>query len=1278
MGHGRVDLTLHPALAESGRFKVKHCLGTGGFGVVFAAFDTQSNANVALKWLRNSDAATIGRFKREFRALADLTHPNLVVFRDLITVAGEWFFTMDLVDGVELLDWVRPATPGSDVSATGSFAPADQLGSTIAVVRSVAPVPSSAPRKGDPDRLDGAHRPLCIADLPRLRSTLEQLAAGLGALHDNGLLHRDIKPSNVLVTRDGHVVLLDFGLVAEMGHDGVAMSMTGSVVGTPAYMSPEQAMGSPVSPASDWYAVGTILFQALTGRVPFEAEAHAILVKKQLAEAPPPQDLVRGVPRRLSELCVDLLARDPERRPSGKEFLERLREALPSTSTTVPTSERTAPSNTVVERAPRFVGRETHVWALSEAADEAERGKTVIALVEGSAGMGKSALVRHFLEQVRGDRPDTAVIEGRCYARESMPFKALDSLMDALCMYMRRMPQVEHAKLLPRDLAALARVFPAFLQFDAGVTRRAQGRGDVVQERRRAFDALRELLSRVADRRPLILFIDDLQWGDGDSEPLLTALFRPPDPPPLLLIVSYRTEDAVSAPLVRALRKLATSGPPIEVCEIPVGELSPDAARELAASLLGRVPEPALAEALVRESFGSPLFLRQLAALDTASERVDLASALSKRIARLGEDARRLLDTLAVSGTPLPLSVAARVAGIEHDAQGVFAKLRAETLVRMRGVEARDEIEIYHDRIREVVVAALSPEALTALHRKLASVLAASGDADAEALARHLLAAGERALAAECAEQAAERATAALAFARAARMYEMALDAASTLGRNSGALHLKLGEALAGAGRSKEAAEKFLQAAKGATSADALELRRRAAEQLLFCGRLEEGLRVLEEILGAMNMAVPKTAFGALVTLLWYRLRLWVRGAGFREKSADQLSRDRLVRIDTCLTAGRGLGLVDPIRGAAFQTRYLLLALGAGEPIRIAKGLALEAAYRAAQGMRARPATDALLAKARDLAARVAQANTIAFVMLMRGVSRVLLGDFVAAVPLCDQASTELRDKCTGVAWELDNASYFSAFSLLACGRIRELSKRLPAILEDARSHGDFYGAVLVRIQLNWFLALANDDVDAAGAELDAVPDEWGSERFLLQDAWRMVNRVDVALYAGDPAGAVAVVDATWPKLEASMLLRVPSLRVRAEYAAGRAALAAALAAKDEGPKLAGLERAARAAKAIASARWSLARGFALLLEAGVASAGARRAEAAALYEKAGAELESKGAHLHALAAQIGAGRIQGGAAGDAVVLRCEKEMREEQIAEPAKMLRLLAPAAAA
>jgi eukaryotic-like serine/threonine-protein kinase len=250
-----MTMEIPEVLRTSARFKVHRCLGSGAFGVVYAAYDNERGSEVALKWLKNGDGSMITRFKREFRSLADLTHPNLVRFRDLIAMDDTWFFTMDLLDGVDFLDYAaaanRPLEKGH--SSTSAARPPS---STVAAGRmGRTPEPEAVENipmtKAAPD----PNRPLCAADLGRLGSALEQLAAGLSAIHSAGMLHRGVKPSNVLVTDEGRLVLLDFGMVTELGVDGVAETLGDRVVGTPAYMSPEQGLGRPLTAASDWYAV---------------------------------------------------------------------------------------------------------------------------------------------------------------------------------------------------------------------------------------------------------------------------------------------------------------------------------------------------------------------------------------------------------------------------------------------------------------------------------------------------------------------------------------------------------------------------------------------------------------------------------------------------------------------------------------------------------------------------------------------------------------------------------------------------------------------------------------------------------------------------------------------------------------------------------------------------------------------------------------------------------------------------------------------------------------
>jgi serine/threonine protein kinase len=223
------------------RFRIRRRLGSGGMGVVYEAHDRETNKVVALKTLTRAEASHISRFKNEFRSLADVSHPNLVALYEFMADGQYWFFTMELVQGVNFLEYVRPLyrasqekfsrTPTMRKASTDSGV--DLLADHEAETRELQSVRVSYPSAESSEPSVDTSLSRSKLDLNRLRAALRQLTEGVHALHEMGKLHRDIKPSNVLVTKEGRVVILDFGLVAEVEAQGLHDSVT--FAGTPDY-----------------------------------------------------------------------------------------------------------------------------------------------------------------------------------------------------------------------------------------------------------------------------------------------------------------------------------------------------------------------------------------------------------------------------------------------------------------------------------------------------------------------------------------------------------------------------------------------------------------------------------------------------------------------------------------------------------------------------------------------------------------------------------------------------------------------------------------------------------------------------------------------------------------------------------------------------------------------------------------------------------------------------------------------------------------------------------
>ena len=1283
------------------RFVVERRIGAGGMGVVYQAFDRQRKELVAIKTVRTVEARSIYRLKREFRALADLVHPNLVTLHELFSIGGQWFFTMEFVEGSDFLSYVRsgmrwgeadwPAEGQSGSALTEGVMPAGKRSTVRPYAGDVDTDRTFSALSKDTGGWKEAPppSPLAPAQLARLRRALKQIAEGVSVLHQAGKLHRDVKPSNVLVTHEGRVVLLDFGLATELERREQTATTGNNVVGSVPYMSPEQAVGKRLSRASDWYSVGVMLYEALTGRQPFEGRALDVLTIKQEKDPPPPSELVVGVPEDLNWLCMGLLRRDPATRPSGEEVLRRLG-SVPADQEAPPH----APSSSLGQ-AP-FVGREEHLNVLSDAFRVMERGRTVVAYVHGRSGVGKTALVERFLDQVR-QRDDSVILAGRCHESESVPYKALDSLVDGLSHYLVRLPRLEVEALLPRDVEALSRVFPVLRRVEA-VAQSPRLVCDVPDRhelRQRAVDGLRELLARIGDRRMLVLHIDDLHWGDLDSVAMLSDLLLLPHSPVLLLVLSYRAEQRTTDPLLHAILELhQETSQCVDVCEIEVDPLNPVEARQLACALIGG-DDPGterLGEAIARESGGSPYFVEALvrhqeesAQLPNGSLSTEVASLdeiLWDRVSSLPDPARRLLETVSVAGHPVRQEDAFQAAGLSTEGHEALGVLRMTHMIHVGGESLEDRIEAYDERVRKTVTAHVSPRTAAGYHQRLAVALEAAGGTDPAMLAAHYVGAEAPQKAGQWYAVAADQAADALAFDRATELYRLAIQLSYPFGGafscptdgRAGALERnlrrRLADSLANAGRGAEAAKEYLRAAGGANAAEGLELRRRAAMQFLTSGRIDEGLAALRTVLAAVGMKLPKTPRRAFCSLLLRRAKVRLRGVEFRQRDSSRIPPRDLRRIDICWSAALGLSIVDTVYAAGFHTQGLLLSLRSGEPYRIARSLALEATYAAFAGGRARRRVERLLDQATTLAQRVDNPHAAGVVSMAAGVAACLEGRWQRAVELSDQAEKTFRQRCTGVAWEIDTTQVCALSALFWCGQVAELARRLPLALPEAKERGDFSSlASLARLNLP---QLAANDPDGAERELREAAAECTERGFHLQRFHQLYAQVQIDVYRGDGASARCLIAQQWPALARSLLMRVQLFRVMIYDARARSALAAAAGAIDPKPLVRAAERNARR---LEREKEPWVKPLAEVIRAAVAAFDGDNSKATTLLMDAIIHFDAADMPLRAASARHRLGELIGGHSGNSLVAETDSWMAGQRIVVPSRMAALFAPA---
>lgn len=1147
------------------RYALTRFLGQGAFGLVFEALDRERNdAKVALKVLyRAEHPGALLRFKNEFRSLADITHPNLVMLFDLANHQDTWFFTMELVNGTSFLDhvWRTSEEPSATKPvATVSLTPASTAQSAFSSR-------GAAERNANAGRLDTA----------RLRASLAQLVHGIATLHRARRLHRDLKPSNVLVDTQGRLVILDFGMVGDLSE---ASSSLRGVVGTPGYIAPEVTQGKAATEAADWYAVGAMLHEALTGTVPPRDLKWSLLGQKD-AYASDAEDL--------AALALTLLAEDPNDRPSATDLFA----FVSSTRRQEEPRSSEQPRHGLDSRV--FVGRTRELSLLHDAFAKTRRGVLAGVTLEGASGVGKSALVRHFLEEARSQSEAPLVFSGRCYERESVPYKAFDEVVDALSQHLLSLTDAErHAFRPAQHTRALARLFPA-LRVIAEAEETPETTPDALDARelrRQAFGALKALLVRMAATRPVIVSIDDMQWGDPDSMALLEELLRAPDAPALLLLVSHRearrddrsssASDTREASSVLGLLDKAIKSTASSWTHVFVPPLDPTDARTLANAMLpptsggdGEAARTEKVDALLRESHGSPLFLKQLAERVIrqgdawVAAPIALPDIIRERVSGLPEMSSDLVEVLSVAGRPLSEQLALDVAGIERSvAQPTLLRAKGAHLVLTRSTNQGVLLETAHDKVREAVAMSLSADRSRHWHKRLAETLRQLPAPDPEILVEHYLGAGDHTEAARFAVRAAAHANDVLAFDRAAKHLELALRLPAVDEARHDLLAMRA-EALANAGRGAEAADSFREAASELERAafvtresakdDVLTLRRRAGEHYLRSGRIDDGMAAMNDVLAHIGIPLPTSRVRALASMAVKRARLLARGIDFDEQDQNAVAKSKLARLDALWSATTSISMLNFVVADPLGVEHLLEALEAGIPSHVIRGLGYEAAFEAVLGgdfFNAR--CRRLLDRMDHMAARSAVPYDRAWAKMSRGITAWSLGDFATVVRQCDEAELLYREQCRGVAWELAVTDAFCLQSLASLGRIAELSKRVPDRLRAAEERGDIFAANILRLGHPNMIHLAAGDAERALEEANEGFAPIPKQTYITPHYHFLLATCQADLYERRGRRAFERIEADWPLIKSAQFLRAQCLRLEIRHLRARAAVAAA------------------------------------------------------------------------------------------------------------------------
>jgi hypothetical protein len=488
-------------------------------------------------------------------------------------------------------------------------------------------------------------------------------------------------------------------------------------------------------------------------------------------------------------------------------------------------------------------------------------------------------------------------------------------------------------------------------------------------------------------------------------------------------------------------------------------------------------------------------------------------------------------------------------------------------------------------------------------------------------------------------------------------------------GSDAPALQTRLADALAHAHRGTEAAAAYLDAASGAEPAQALVHTRQAAEQLLRSGSIDRGIELLGQVLTASGLTIPRSDGRALLSLLWRRLRLWLRGLRYRARAQTPADASRLA--DACWAGAVGLAIVDPIRSGDFAARLLLMSLDQGDELRIARALAIEAGQRATAGNKSEARVAELLRAMDDITDRLDHPYVTGAAALARGSAAMLNGRWQDACAHGERAEHLFRDHCTGVSWEIASARLFQFTGLFYLGRWRTLRERVLDVVRRAEERNDLYALTSVA-SFSAYSNLLIDDVAGARRAVEHIAGQWRVPGFHLQNYYQLLGHLQIDLYEGDGARAWQRLDRDLPRQGRTLVARVQLMRVVLTHVRARCALSLAAQGQDQNGDL--LRVAERAAGRIEREHLSWGDPMAAAVRAGVASCRGDQGAAVALLDRAIDGFDRVNMGFFAAAARLRQADIAGEERRRDRLAEAEPVLRAEGVANPDGLADMLIP----